>query len=159
MAKAKARSTTPKVTYFDPHKVPEEQFGLTVRGDCMSPEIPDGTNIVVHRDIMPKAGELAVVFFKPEVVRAGGLQAVVKRLVTNVPPFWKPGKPIKRPADSISNISPCLIVEDARKRVYVYDLEHVLGVFKASLPSENVRFTTNKLPKSAVLKQSKRRAA
>lgn len=93
--KANAKTITP--TFLDPAKLPDV-FGLTVRGDCMSPTIRDGSHIVVERNAPVKPGELVCVFLKPEFVPAGQLQAGVKRLVLNIPPFVK--FPFKNHPDS-----------------------------------------------------------
>ena len=132
MAKAKAKSspqslTKPAVkhTIAHPDTMPE-QYIVQCSGDCMAPDIPHGTPVLVRRE-MPKAGDLAVLFFKPEYVPAGEHPAILKRMVLDVPPWVK--FPFKEHPQS--NVRAVVIVEmDNPPQQFGYRCEHLLGIHK-----------------------------
>ena len=56
-----------------------EWYALQCVGDCMAPTLKDGCKAVFHTKSPVKKGDVVVVWFRPEVVRPGGHQALVKR--------------------------------------------------------------------------------
>lgn len=135
MAKAKAKSTAPDLTKHGPSRSvikianPEtlpDQYIVYCSGDCMAPAIPDGAPVLVKHET-PKAGDLAVLFFKPEHVPAGEHQAILKRMVLDVPPYVK--FPFKEHPDS--NVHALVVVEmDNPPKQFAYKAERLLGIHK-----------------------------
>jgi hypothetical protein len=66
-----------------------DRYIMTVDGTCMDPEIPDGAKVICDKTVKPIAGDLAVLYFRPECIPAGHHQAQLKRLVLSIPPFVK----------------------------------------------------------------------
>jgi len=57
-----------------------EIYAVVPRGDCMSPLYEDGVPIIVSSTAVCGAGDVVIVHMKPEFVKPGGFEAIVKRL-------------------------------------------------------------------------------
>lgn len=66
---------------FDPRNLPEI-YAMQADGNCMEPELADGTMLIFDRAQPPQVGNLVGFFFKRDVVLPGEHQGRVKRLVT-----------------------------------------------------------------------------
>jgi hypothetical protein len=78
-------SPAPRTTSsLDPSHLPPI-YAMTVEGTCLEPRIKDGTVLMFTTTEAPKADDLAVFYRRPEVVREGQYQNLVKRLLTTEP--------------------------------------------------------------------------
>ncbi len=66
-----------------------EVYGMQVDGDCLAPSIPHGAVAVVSKIEPPKAGDFVCLWFRPEFVKPGQHQTIIKRMVMAPPPFVK----------------------------------------------------------------------
>jgi Peptidase S24-like len=64
-----------------------KEFALRVNGDCMVPEIGHGAIVHVNRSGPIKVGDIVVIWRRPELVKPGESQCMMKRLTLAVPPF------------------------------------------------------------------------
>lgn len=147
MAKARAKDkpqsltnnaapARPVVRIADPTTMPD-QYIVKCDGVCMLPNIADGSPVLCDKTQPVKAGDLVVLFFKPEHIPNGEHQAILKRLVLNVPPYVK--FPFKEHPDS--NVHAIVIVEmDNPPKQFGYKCEHLLGIHKClgPLPADAV---------------------
>jgi hypothetical protein len=91
MAQAKPKSTphaaetAPGPFIIDPAQVPD-RYVLIVQGDCMAPLHRDGAAVLVDKGAPFEAGDLVVIYLKPELVKPGRCNAMLKRLVSI--PHW-----------------------------------------------------------------------
>ena len=83
-----AMSAAKKQPANDPASAPK-RYIVMLAGACMQPVMKDGAAVMVDRDARPKAGDLVVIYFKPEHVRPGQSNSSLKRLVTNIPDYVK----------------------------------------------------------------------
>jgi hypothetical protein len=97
----------------------------------MEPAIPDGTPLLADTAAKLKAGDLAVLHFRPELVKAGELQGSLKRLVLPPPPFVK--FPFRDHPDS--NVRAVIIVEMLNP-----PRDALLGVHRARLLPKDARY-------------------
>ena len=100
MSKSKTRITsrsqqpqTPAT--IDPTTLPE-CYILIVDGACLEPEIPYGTPVLIERDGKVAAGDLAVLYFKPDRIPRGEGNSSLKRVVMPVNQRWN-GPPDRHP--------------------------------------------------------------
>jgi len=92
MAKANRKSTSSKaapapITFLDPALAPD-RYALLMKGDCMAPLYGHGTPILVDRREPYEAGDLVVLYLKPEAVKPGHSNCMMKRFVS-IPPWVK----------------------------------------------------------------------
>jgi hypothetical protein len=112
---------------IDPAKLPE-QYALAVVGDCMAPTIADGANIVVSKTEKYKPGDIVVIWFRPELVKAGCAPSAVKRLTLAIPP-WVKSFPYKDHPGS--NVSAALVIEqDNPRQTYSVPCSSVAAIHK-----------------------------
>jgi phage repressor protein C with HTH and peptisase S24 domain len=73
-AKVAKRHSTPKAdpAFLQPADVPDK-FALRVAGDCLAPLIKEGDAVVVDKRLPYAAGDLVVIFMRPELVKPGEL--------------------------------------------------------------------------------------
>lgn len=101
---------------------------MILRGDCMAPMIPDGRAVAIDRTLPFGAGDIVVLYLRPELVKPGQLQGAVKRLATNLP-CWVKGFPYEDHPDS--EILAILITEQLNPhRQMVVHCSHLLAVHK-----------------------------
>jgi Peptidase S24-like len=55
-------------------------YAVVAMGDCMEPHFKDGQPIIVSSTATPEEGDTVIIHFRPEFVRPGGYEAIVKRL-------------------------------------------------------------------------------
>lgn len=91
--------------YIDPATVPDIYAAKGV-GTCLEPVIADGTMLVFDRREEAKPGDFVGIWLRPEKVRPGEPQQIVKRLVSALPPI-----PLPYVADLSSNAVPIVVVE------------------------------------------------
>lgn len=73
-----------------PLLIPDEMpdvYAMICEGICLEPEIADGSKLAFDKRVPVQAGDLVVIIRRPEIVREGQHQGIVKRLVTNIPPW------------------------------------------------------------------------
>jgi hypothetical protein len=80
-----AAETVPGSFIIDPAQVPD-RYVLIVQGDCMAPLHRDGAAVLVDKGAPFEAGDLVVIYLKPELVKPGRCNAMLKRLVSI--PHW-----------------------------------------------------------------------
>ena len=78
---------TPNVI-LDPSKLPD-QYGMICEGVCLEPEIADGSCLLFDKNAPYKRGDFVILFRRPELVKPGQHQAIVKRLYMAPPPWVK----------------------------------------------------------------------
>lgn len=76
----------PILVGLHPNDLPD-LYAMGVEGDCMEPAIRSGGKVLVDRTKPALPGDFVVIYQRPEVVKPGQHQALVKRLVTAIPPF------------------------------------------------------------------------
>ena len=107
-----------------PDELPET-YCMECEGTCLEPFVMDGTKLLFSRDECYKPGDLVCLFFRPEVVKPGEHQLLVKKLVLAPPHrFWKDPS-----CNAGSNIKPVVIVEmlNPRKMLYI-NPDALLGI-------------------------------
>jgi hypothetical protein len=87
-----AAETVPGSFIIDPAQVPE-RYALIVQGDCMAPLHRDGDVVTADKRAPYEAGDLVVIYIKPELVKPGRCNAMLKRLVSI--PHWATTFPFK----------------------------------------------------------------
>jgi hypothetical protein len=80
-----AAETVPGSFIIDPAQVPE-RYALIVQGDCMAPLHRDGDVVTADKSATYARGDLVVIYIKPELVKPGRCNAMLKRLVSI--PHW-----------------------------------------------------------------------
>jgi Peptidase S24-like len=93
IARSSAKTTVKKSAAkpFDPATLPK-MYALSVIGDCMEPAIADGAEAIFSKAEKFGPGDIVVIWFRPEVVKAGMARCAMKRL-TLAPPPWVTGFP------------------------------------------------------------------
>ena len=76
----------PPPTDIDPADLPD-LYAMIIDGNCLEPMVAHGSWCAFDKRAAPERGGLVVLWKRPELVRPGESQAMVKRLVT-VPPPW-----------------------------------------------------------------------
>jgi hypothetical protein len=150
---AKANAQLSKTRLFDPNKV-QEEFGLKIIGNCMSPVLKEGEFVVVDRRKKIKSGDLVVIYYKPEFVARGEVQARIKRIVHAFPAKVK--FPFVYNAEQFANtgLGPIVIVEQINpKKTYPVDLRTVMGIYHAERCPADVTPVVTPVPKKALLKR------
>jgi hypothetical protein len=138
MSKSKAQMAsllkpTPTSTpVADPATFPE-RYILIVEGACLEPGIPDDSKILIERDGKIAAGDLAVLYFKPEHVRPGKHSSMLKRVVLPPPSYvefpWR-----EHPQSEVRAV---VIVETTNPgQQFAVRCEHLLGIHKCMGPVE-----------------------
>jgi hypothetical protein len=90
MAKAVRKSTpavkkSAAVIFLDPELAPD-LYALIVTGECMAPLHPAGSAVLVDKRQPYESGDLIVIYMKPEAVKPGHSNCMIKRLVS-MPPW------------------------------------------------------------------------
>lgn len=63
-------------------------YGLVMKGDCPeAPAIKDGSVVAVSKVERYTADDLVIVWFRPDCIPAGSMQARLRRVVLMPPPF------------------------------------------------------------------------
>jgi hypothetical protein len=81
----RGRTETSLLATLNPDTLPD-RYILHCIGNCMMPDVKDGAPILVDKRQAAKAGELAVLYFKPGHEIAGQ-PSILKRLVMAPPPY------------------------------------------------------------------------
>ena len=81
-----ALSSTPEPAPSDPIDLPD-RYGMIVDGKCMAPDVPDGATVVADKTVPVRAGDLVIIYPRPEWVGPGQHPGMVKRLVIGPPPY------------------------------------------------------------------------
>jgi hypothetical protein len=119
MAKANRKSTTPAVkaapVFMDPTTAPD-QYALLVRGACMAPLLPDGSAALIDKRLPYESGDLVVIYLRPEAIKSGQSNCMLKRLVS-MPP-WVTSFPYREhPQSEVHALATAEMLNPAR-RVY-----------------------------------------
>jgi hypothetical protein len=144
-AQAAQRSATPRnqkskpiadPAFLDPADLPD-QYARRVAGDCMAPAIKHGDAVIVDKRLPFKAGDLVVIYMRPELVAPGEIGIYLKRLALGVPPYVK--LPHKEHPDS--NVAALIIAEqDNPRRQYAIRADRILAMHRClGLASTDVR--------------------
>ena len=114
----------------DPSELPD-RYAMICEGVCLEPEIADGTRLLFDKHEPFGAGDLVVLFRRPELVQPGHHQAIVKRLVMAPPPWVKfPWRENPR-----SEVRALVIAEQINpRRQYAIPCEDLLGIHKCLGP-------------------------
>jgi hypothetical protein len=131
---SRSRPSKTTSTTIDPTTLPE-RYILIVDGACLEPDIPHGTPVVIERDSKVAAGDLAVLYFKPDRIPPGNGTSSLKRVVMAPPPHVKfPWREHPK-----SEVHAVVIVEMTNPvRRFAVKCEHLLGIHKCTgpVPSE-----------------------
>lgn len=150
---AKAKLDISKLPFLNPFKLPKE-FGLKIIGKCMDPMLEDGEFLYVNRDQTIKEGDFVAVFMKPEFVRPGCLQVMVKRLAYRLPRYATFPFSFDKTPGAYGDFGPMVFVEQLHPaKTFPIDLRHVLGIFYASRVPHDVQIVQARAPKVATLKR------
>lgn len=72
----------------DPSALPD-RYGMIAEGVCLEPAIADGACLLFDKNAPIARGDFVILFKRPEIVKPGQHQAIVKRLVMPPPPWVK----------------------------------------------------------------------
>ena len=64
----KSKARKPAQAFLDPATLPDE-YAMRVVGDCLAPAIKEGDAVVVDKRLPYKAGDLVVIYMRPELVQ------------------------------------------------------------------------------------------
>ena len=126
------------VTRLDPALLPDE-YAMPADGTCLEPVIMDGACLLFDTREPFKAGDLVVLYRRPELVKPGQHQAIVKRLVTNLPP----GMTLPYREHPESEVHVIVIVEQLNPpRRFAVRCQDLLAIHKClgPVPADRVRF-------------------
>jgi hypothetical protein len=134
MAQAKPKSTpraaetAPGSFIIDPAQVPD-RYVLIVQGDCMAPLHRDGAAVIADKHAPYKAGDLVVIYIKPELVKPGRCSAMLKRLVSI--PHWATSFPFSdHPESAVIAIASVETLNPPR-RIH-YRCEDILAIHRCT---------------------------
>jgi hypothetical protein len=115
----------------------ERRYIVKCSGHCMTPLVPDGTPALADTTAKLAAGDLALIYFRPELVKPGEFQASLKRLVLASPPFVR--FPFKDHPES--NVRAVIIAEMLNPpRRFVIRCDNLLGIHRAQLLPEDATY-------------------
>ena len=66
-----------------------DRYGMVCQGACLEPDVPDKSILAFSKSEPYARGDFVVLYWRPEFVKPGRLQGVIKRLVTPPPPWVK----------------------------------------------------------------------
>ena len=128
-ARSSAKTTVkkPAATPFDPATLPE-QYSLAVVGDCMAPAIADGARANFSKSEKFGAGDIVVIWFRPELIKDGMAPCALKRLRLALPP-WVKGFPYHDHPNS--EVAAALVFEqDNPRKTYSMNCRDVAAIHK-----------------------------
>lgn len=115
---------------IDPSELPD-RYAMICEGICLEPEIADGTKLLFDKNEPFTSGDLVVLFRRPELVRPGQHQGIVKRLVM-APPPWVTFPYKDHPK---SEVRALVIAEQFNpRRQFAIPCEDLLGIHKCLGP-------------------------
>lgn len=85
IAKPSAPAPVPGIPF--PEAVFPELYAMKLSGDCLAPELNDGDEVQFSSIEPPKVGDFCIFVLRPELVRPGGMQCMIKRLTMGLPPY------------------------------------------------------------------------
>ena len=104
-------------------------YGVAVVGDCMAPDYPDGCLAKVSPEEPYDAGDVVVVWFRPEIVAPGRAPAMIKRIVV-MPPPWVESFPYKESLNSEVRAAIMLGRDDRPDEMFGMKCAHILAIHK-----------------------------
>jgi hypothetical protein len=123
-----AAETTSGSFIIDPAQVPD-RYSLIVRGDCMAPLHRDGDVVTADKSATYAAGDLVVIYIKPELVKLGRCNAMLKRLVSI--PHWATSFPFSdHPESAVIAIASVETLNPPR-RIH-YRCEDILAIHRCA---------------------------
>ena len=122
----KPKARKPAQPFLDPATLPDE-YAMRVKGDCLSPAIKEGDAVVVDKRLPYAAGDLVVIYMRPELVGKGEMGIYVKRLVMSVAPYVK--FPWREHPDSTVHVV-VIIEQDNPRRQYVITADRILAMHR-----------------------------
>lgn len=135
---------------IDPSLLPDE-YVMICEGKCLEPEIADNTKLLFSASQPYAPGDFICIYFKPEFVKPGHHQALVKRLVLNLFPGLK--FPYKKHPDS--NVMPVIITEMFNPPMrFAYPADAILAIHKCLGPVP-AGMTTYKVSDAEIVAMSK----
>jgi hypothetical protein len=142
MSKTKTRITSRSQpqqttsTTIDPATLPE-RYILIVDGACLEPDIPNGSHVLIERDGKVAAGDLAVLYFKPDRIPPGEGNSSLKRVVMAPPHYVKfPWR--EHPQSEVHALVIVKMTNPSRQ--FAVKCEHLLGIHKClgRVPADGV---------------------
>jgi hypothetical protein len=116
----------PLQKFIDPATLPND-YAMICEGKCLEPEILDGAKLHFSKVEKYTQGDFVIIWFKPELVKPGRHQALVKRLWLDVFPNLK--FPYKAHPDS--NVVPVIAAEMLNPPMrFFYPVTDILAVHK-----------------------------
>jgi hypothetical protein len=117
----------PKInTDLHPNELPPT-YCMQAIGTCMEPVYPDGSKLLFSSTEPYRHGDDVAIYFRPECVRPGEHQILIKRLV--MAPrreFW-----LGNSRDTIGNLGATMLVEMLNPRGMIqFDPTSILGIHK-----------------------------
>ena len=64
-------------------------YAMGCDGQCLLPFVPDGASVAFSKLETPGAGDFACIWLRPEIVKPGHHQGILKRLVLGIPDWVK----------------------------------------------------------------------
>lgn len=116
----------PRITFQTVDAIPDI-YAMKLSGDCLEPELMDGAEVVFSKTETPKVGDFCIFIMRPEMVRPGGMQSIIKRLMTAIPPHVE--LPFREHPDS--EVHAVVMAEQLNpRRTYMIECERLLAVHK-----------------------------
>ena len=104
-----------------------ELYAMKLSGDCLAPDLMDGDEVKFSSVEPPVVGEFCIFIMRPELVRPGGMQCMIKRMVMAPPPYVK--LPFREHPDS--EVHALVIAEQLNpRRQYMIKCENLLAIHK-----------------------------
>ncbi|HEV7323511.1 MAG TPA: S24/S26 family peptidase [Bosea sp. (in: a-proteobacteria)] len=130
-AAGEAMPADKRITFnIHPDEMPDI-YAMIVEGDCMLPHIKTGTKLMFSRTEAYQPGDMVILFRRPDMVKPGEHQAIVKRLVLPPAPWAKFGVD-RHPK---SEVDPVVIVEMFNpRRQLAYSVSGLQGIHKCLGP-------------------------
>lgn len=112
-----------------------ELYGLQVAGDCLHPEVPDGSVVHVSTTENPRPGDFVVIYRWARFVQPGEWQVLVKRLVLDI---RNPASEVRLPGPHSLGVL-CEMLNPPTRLVYPAEqVEAVHKVVSVILPADRL---------------------
>lgn len=104
-----------------------ELYAMKLSGDCLAPELMDGDEVKFSSVESPAVGDFCIFIMRPELVRPGGMQCIIKRMVMAPPPYVT--LPFRE--NPKSEVHALVVAEQLNpRRQYVIKCENLLAIHK-----------------------------
>ncbi len=131
-------------------------YAMGCAGDCLLPVFKDGCFLKFSKSEPYEVGDFVVLYKRPELVRPGGFQAIIKRLV-NKPAAWVTFPWKNHPN---SDAHPAVMVAQLNPpRTFAVPCDHLLGIHKClgevGRHETRVRMTDDEIRREAAADRAK----